>query len=432
MNPLRKAAALWAGGCSLLFIAVYSGCNWITAQRPDVGVLRFDWERSIPFMPFMILPYWSLDLFFVLSFFLCRDRRELDVLGKRIVWAILAAGACFLLFPLRCDFPRPAVDGFLGTLFSLLRGFDQPHNLLPSLHITLLILVAGPFARRTKGLLRIFLLGWFGLVAASTVLTYQHHVIDLVGGFVLAVLCGYLIRPEQLSLPKTGNTRVAVWYAFGSIGLLGLMRATLPGGAAFAWPAAAMGVVAAGYFGVGAAVYGKQGHAPALSARVLLAPCLLGQYLSWRYYRRRSRPWDEIVPGVWIGRQLTDQEAGEAARAGVTAVLDLTAEFSGAAPFRTLAYRNLPLLDLTAPTVAQLHQAASFIREHAATGAVYVHCKAGYSRSAAAVGAYLLTAGLARSTEDAIAMLRRARPSLVVRAEARDALIAFEGEERRR
>jgi protein phosphatase len=225
---------------------------------------------------------------------------------------------------------------------------------------------------------------------------------------------------------------VAVFYALGSLSALALMVLTLPGGAGLAWPAAAMALVAAGYFGLGPAIYGKTGHAPALSARVLLAPCLLGQVVSWHCYRRRSRPWDEIVPGVWIGRQPTSREAKEAARGGVTAVLDLTAEFSGARPFRALAYHTLPLLDLTAPTVDQLRDAAAFIHEHAGTGIVYVHCKAGYSRSAAVVGAYLLASGKARSAEEALSMLRRARPALVVRPEAREALASFEREERNR
>jgi membrane-associated phospholipid phosphatase len=35
---------------------------------------------------------------------------------------------------------------------------------------------------------------WFVLIALSPVLTYQHHVIDIVGGVVLAVLCFCLFR----------------------------------------------------------------------------------------------------------------------------------------------------------------------------------------------------------------------------------------------
>jgi protein-tyrosine phosphatase len=106
-------------------------------------------------------------------------------------------------------------------------------------------------------------------------------------------------------------------------------------------------------------------------------------------------------------------------------VLDLTSEFAVPPSFRVLAYRNIPILDLTAPTPEQLGEAVAFLHEASADGVVYVHCKIGYSRSAAVVGAYLLDSGQANSAEEAIAHLREARPSIVIRPEARAALRTF-------
>ena len=104
-----------------------------------------------------------------------------------------------------------------------------------------------------------------------------------------------------------------------------------------------------------------------------------------RYYRRQCRAWDEVTPQVWIGRKLSDREAADAVRKGVTAVLDVTAEFSEAAPFLSTRYLNVPILDLTAPTPEQLQRCVAFVSENAARGVVYVHCKIGYSRSAVVV-----------------------------------------------
>ena len=95
-------------------------------------------------------------------------------------------------------------------------------------------------------------------------------------------------------------------------------------------------------------------------------------------------------------------------------------------PFLSLEYLNLQVLDLTAPTPQQLRAAADFISTHRETGTVYVHCKIGYSRTAATAGAWLLDAGLAATAEEAVALLRAARPTLVVRPEAWAALRVFQ------
>jgi protein-tyrosine phosphatase/membrane-associated phospholipid phosphatase len=421
------SAARASIGLSVFFLVVYGACNWLTAQRADVGTWYFEWERRIPFLAFMILPYMSIDLFFVAGPFLCESREELRTLTRRIVMAIAAAAAGFLLLPLRFAFERPAAAGWLGAIFDGFRVLDQPHNLVPSLHITLLAILTDLYGRHTTGLLRAGLLVWFGLVGFSAVFTYQHHVIDVVGGFALAVVCFWAVPKTASAAPVVPNPRVGSRYLAGAliVGLLALAgwRWTAP----LLWPAASLAIVGIAYFGVGPGIFRKAGGRLPLSTRVLLGPCLVGQHLSLLYYRRQCRRWDEVAPGVLIGRWLSDVEAAAAVRAGVTAVLDLTAEFSEASPFLRLPYRNVAILDLTAPTPEQLGVAVAFIARHATTGTVYVHCKIGYSRSAAAVGAHLLAAGQAGTVGDVEARLRRVRPSIVIRPEVMDALRRYAG-----
>ncbi|MEX0641762.1 MAG: dual specificity protein phosphatase family protein [Pirellulales bacterium] len=424
MTWLRALAV--AIGLSLLFCVIYGGTSYITSLRSNVGTWYFAWERFIPFVPLMIIPYMSIDALFFAAPFICRDRQELRLLSWRITLGIVVAGACFLIYPLQLGTERPTPPGWLGVIWQWFVGMDRPYNLLPSLHITLRTILANLYAIRAPNLLWRYASNiWFTLVGLSTLFTYQHHVVDVLGGFILGATCLYLVRDVPLHLPMVRNSCVGWKYVTLGLALAALSWAAWPWGAILVWPIAAVTLVALGYFLLGPSIYRKQNGALPFSARVVLAPVLFGQYLSWLHYKRQGDAWNAVAPNVWIGRSLTDAEAANAVGQGVSAVVDLSDAFSEAAPFRNAAYRHLPVLDLTAPTPAHLAEAVLFIEEHASQGVVYVHCKIGYSRSAAVVGAWLLASGRAKSVHEAIAQLRAVRPAIVIRPEVREALVNF-------
>jgi membrane-associated phospholipid phosphatase len=420
-----KHAAVVSALLSVLFLLVYGGTNWLTTLRGDVGTWYADWELGIPFVPIFIIPYMSIDLFFVAAPFLCGRQTELRTFARRVSFVILVAGAFFLIMPLRLGFDREPVEGWAGVIFNTFRSMDAPHNLFPSLHITLRALLADVYARHTRGIAKAACMVWFALIGVSTVLTHQHHLIDIAGGFMLAGIAFHLFRETPRAHPVTPNRRVGAYYGSLAAGTLIIAMALLPVGALLSWPAYALGMVTVAYYGVGPGIFRKTGGRLPWSTRFALAPILLGQHLSLVYYRRQCRAWDAVVPGVLIGRVLSDAEARTAIGTGVTAVLDLTSEFSEAEPFLGIAYRNIPVLDLTAPTQAQLDEAVRFIAAEAALGTVYVHCKIGYSRSAGVIGAYLLSSRAAANVGEALAMLRGARPTIVVRNEIVNALDEF-------
>jgi membrane-associated phospholipid phosphatase len=374
----------------------------------------------------MIIPYMSIDLFFAAAPFICSDERELSLLSKRITLGILVAGCCFLIYPLKLAVERPSLGGWLGIAWDWFIGMDRPFNLLPSLHITLRTILADTYARHTRGAWRVASSVWFSLIGFSTLLMHQHHIVDVIGGFILAAACFYLINDVPLRLPMVRNSRIGWQYAGLGVCMAILCTLTWPWGAILIWPIIAVAIVTLGYFHAGPGIFRKAYGRLPFSAKLVLAPVLAGQYVSWMFYKRQCRPWDEIAPGVWIGRRLTNAEARAATEAGVTAVLDLSDAFSEARPFRVLSYyRHIPVLDLTAPTADQLSEAAAFIEEHAANGTVYVHCKIGYSRSAAVVAAWLLQTGRAISVDEAVALLRSKRPTIVIRPEIAAALSGF-------
>lgn len=410
-------AALTSAGLSALFLVVYGGCLAITAQRTDVGTFHFAWEEHVPFVPLMVIPYLSIDLFFVAAPFLCTSDAERRRFAKRVILAILVGGGCFLLFPMRFAFERPVFDGVLGAVFDQFRKLDLPYNLAPSLHIALRAILAALYARHARGVWKIASHVWFSLIGFSTLLVWQHHAIDILTGFILAAYVSFIF-PENWPESAVRPNRPLAWrYGVAAAVITGLAWLLRPWGAFLLWPAIACGIVCGGYLARGAAIFHKVNGRLPIASRIVLGPVLVGQWLSLQFYRRRSRAWDEVAPSVWIGRVLNDREAADAIARGVTAVLDLTGEFSEARPFIAQRYVNVPVLDLTAPTTEQLRQMSDFIVAESARGVVYVHCKIGYSRSAAAVAAWLLASGRVATVGDALAELRRARPGIILRPE---------------
>ena len=418
------AAAGTVALTGLLFIVAYNVCNRLTGLRSDVGVWVFSWEQYWPVIPAFIVPYWSEDLLFVIAPFLFRTRAEIAVHRQRIIFCILAGCLGFLLIPLRFAFPRPHVEGVFAPMFAALYSFDLPHNLFPSLHIALRTLLASVFLRVARGPWRWLTHAWFSLIGISTLVTWQHHLVDVLGGFWLGLIALHLYRFDENPPPRATNRPIAIGYALLAIACSQLARISWPWTFIFVWPAFAFGVGAFGYGGFGAGIYRKRDGRLTALTKMLLGPLLFLQWLSWIYYRGKSPRWSEVTPQVWIGALPTPAIARDAIAAGVTAVLDLTVEFSEAEPFLKTRYRNVAVLDLTAPDDDQLADAVRFIESESARGIVFIHCKAGYSRSAGAVGAWMLATGRVHGVEAVVAQLEALRPGIVIRPEIRAALRA--------
>ena len=195
---------------SFAFVVGYWLSNRLTSARTDIGAGVFAWERAIPFMPWTIVPYLSICGFFVLSFFVGRDRTELERHVTRLLLALGVALACYAACPLRFTFERPMPDGLTGLLFQGLSAFDMPYNRAPSLHIVVLLLLWVRLLPHATGWLRTALHAWFLLIAASVLTTYQHHIIDVPAGFAAGALCIALTSQRRVWLLRVWPLRWAV------------------------------------------------------------------------------------------------------------------------------------------------------------------------------------------------------------------------------
>lgn len=182
----------------LLFAIFYTLTNTYSAAVFDryperIHSLAITIDSTIPFIPAMIVPYsWSMILF-IASFFMVRTARQLSVLSARLIVATLLACLVFYLYPARFSFIRPVTTDWTAFGYHFLNATDKPFNQLPSLHVTYALLLSvslwNAFDRKYKWRLvayRLALLVVCALIIVSTVFTYQHHLLDIVGGLVLA------------------------------------------------------------------------------------------------------------------------------------------------------------------------------------------------------------------------------------------------------
>src|SRR5436190_9698693 len=186
-RPWRRAFS-WLVFLAPFFYLTYGAANVISARRHDVPSIVFAWEHHIPFLAWTIIPYWSINVFYGLSLFVCRTRAELDAHGRRLLTAQIVAVVCFILFPLTFTFQQPETHRVAGVLFAALTSFDKPFNQAPSLHIALLVILWRLYAIHLPRPARWPLHLWFTLVGASVLTTYQHHFFDIPTGALLGFL----------------------------------------------------------------------------------------------------------------------------------------------------------------------------------------------------------------------------------------------------
>ena len=193
---------LWNAIAITLYAALtYGVTNGIASARGTERCIALPWEHSLPFVTWLIVPYLLVDVVMALTALWTTSYEQLRTFRTRILWSFGIGNLIFLIFPLRCDFPRTIPDDWTAPLFHLLHFSDLPYNQAPSAHIYEAMILTPvywtrfphPFARAV--FLAIILPG-----SAGTVLTYQHHVLDVVTGAVFGLLFMGLIRPRPAEL----------------------------------------------------------------------------------------------------------------------------------------------------------------------------------------------------------------------------------------
>lgn len=188
-----KEISIWGTLASIAFPVIYGLCNHLASLQTVTYKAYFMWELDIPLIPWMIYPYMSLNLLFIIAVFVLKEG-AIKAYCLSLVYSLLIAAIIFYFFPGELGFTRPAFVPGYNDIFQGMYAIDKPHNLFPSLHVTYSSLSAMAMAQQSHSkVFSTFMAIWIILIALSVILVHQHHVIDIVLGIILSMITYRLV-----------------------------------------------------------------------------------------------------------------------------------------------------------------------------------------------------------------------------------------------
>ncbi|MFZ4930339.1 phosphatase PAP2 family protein [Chryseobacterium sp. Mn2064] len=413
--------------CSIIFMMVYNFAAWYTSTLATVPSLVFDFEKYIPFIPWSIIPYMTSGLFFCTVFFFCKEKEQLVVLTRRMLFVTFAAGLCFVLFPLRFSFSKPEIDNhFLQYSFQFLKTFDSPFNQAPSLHITYAFIFWSVFRELKK--FRIFLMIALLLLGISTLTTYQHHVIDIVTGSILAHL-SFIVFPFRKNNILYRNFHVANVYFFSGwiliLMTLSVKQLIGPSALIILWPAFIIFLV--GFHYQKNNIYFLKNRAGNISwiKKILYFPYIIIYRIFWTFFRKNKAP-VQIFHGLYISSR---PNAEDLKNFTAFAIYDLSAEMEEVAILKeNPRYHFIPFLDVGTFDLYETQKLISDITNQykilPKDGKILIHCTMGFTRSSV-IAILVMKNILSLSLEETINTMKTINKNAVIPSYLQDFLKKF-------
>ncbi len=187
-------------------------------------VSRYD---VLPFMAWTIVPYTFSFVLFVVSFYLV-SFSALSLLLYRLLMSTLMACLCFYLFPLKFSFDKSLISETWQWTYEVLHAVDKPYNQLPSLHACYAVIFWVSLWNVAKErnisfwwqvFYRLMLSVVCVAIAGATLFTWQHHLADVLAGFVLA-LCVLMMGRWLMKLPRVTSQAVMKFWTMGALWFL--------------------------------------------------------------------------------------------------------------------------------------------------------------------------------------------------------------------
>ncbi|MES2504722.1 MAG: phosphatase PAP2 family protein [Myxococcota bacterium] len=169
---------------SLVLAAFYFGAGVLTASRAVTLTPTFI-DKSVPLVTWTVWIY-AMEYFMLpLAFLALRSAELLRGMMVALVTAVVSSGLIFIIYPTVMNRPKITGDGISEQGFRLLHTIDTPRNCFPSLHVSIMVLIAIYLSRESRlGGVIAWLMAL--VVIISTLTTKQHYFVDILGGLCVA------------------------------------------------------------------------------------------------------------------------------------------------------------------------------------------------------------------------------------------------------
>lgn len=171
------------------FWLVYWSCDYFSYFLDKKYDVTLPLDEYLPFIPFFSFFYMLINPLLILPIIASRDTYECMTVYIVLAISVFIAGIIFVVFPV---IPIETPIDHNSAILQLADFVNLKHNMLPSLHVTLAMIIGLTCAPQLNKLWQLMVWVLVLLIILSTLLTRQHLIADVISGILLSIMCVWI------------------------------------------------------------------------------------------------------------------------------------------------------------------------------------------------------------------------------------------------
>jgi len=177
------------------FWIVYGLCDYLSYFLNSKYDVTISLDKNMPFLPVFSFFYMLINPLLALPIFKSHDSYDCLAIYLVLAISVFIAGIIFIVFPV---IPIETPINHTSQILRFADFVNLKHNMLPSLHVTLAMIVGMCCSSQLNIIGKLILWAIVFLIVLSTLLTMQHLIADVVSAIILSVICVWVfLKPTK-------------------------------------------------------------------------------------------------------------------------------------------------------------------------------------------------------------------------------------------